>query len=422
MNLPFDQSAFSLEPSYIMHIDLNSCFATIEQQANRFLRGKPIGVVAYVSANGCILAPSIEAKKFGVKTGFRVKEAKKLCPNIIILPTDTSKYRYVHLKLRELLSYYTNDLVPKSIDEFVLNFKGSPFYGKGMMALGREIKHRIKEEIGDYMTVSIGISVNRFLAKTASNLQKPDGLNEINAGNYLEVYSRLTLTDLTGIAERTMARLNSSGIYSVLDLYNAPAKNLHFAFDSRVGYYWYQRLRGYEPDDYTIQRKSFGNSHTLKIAADKQAEITFLLAKLVEKTCSRMRRSGYKTQGVFVGFRYEDGTYWHINTKTKEVIWDSRDVYKQILKLYLKSPKKMIRLIHVGVFNLTQSEILQLDLFEDAQKKERVVEMVDKINNRWGNFVIGMAELVRAKPEISDKIGFGNVRELTDSLDSIQKW
>ena len=136
--------AFNPKPSTILHIDLNSCFATIEQQANPLLRGRPIAVAAYATPNGCILAPSIEAKQHGIKTGMRVKEGKLLYPRLIILPPDPWKYRNVHLKLRKLLSDYTYDLTPKSIDEFVLDFQ--KFSGSPMHKVGSEIKTRIKKD------------------------------------------------------------------------------------------------------------------------------------------------------------------------------------------------------------------------------------------------------------------------------------
>src|SRR3972149_8253578 len=183
---------FNHRPSTILHLDLNSCFATIEQQANPRLRGRPIAVAAFAAPSGCILAPSIEAKRYGVKTGMRVKEAHVLCPALIVLPPDPWKYRNVHLALKKLLGKYTNDFTPKSIDEFVLNLEGypalvesSPFdktqgYPErsrtdSMEKVGREIKERIKKEIGEWLTVSVGISTNRYLAKTAASLHKPDG-------------------------------------------------------------------------------------------------------------------------------------------------------------------------------------------------------------------------------------------------------
>src|SRR5664279_4177041 len=112
---------FNGAPSYIMHIDLNSCFATIEQQANPFLRGKPIAVAAFATDKACILAASVEAKRLGIKTGMGVADGKLIYPKLVVLTPDPWKYRNIHLKLRSLISNYTNDFAPKSIDEFVLN-------------------------------------------------------------------------------------------------------------------------------------------------------------------------------------------------------------------------------------------------------------------------------------------------------------
>ena len=122
---------FNRRPSSIMHIDLNSCFASVEQQANPFLRYKPIAVAAYDTPNGCIVAASIEAKRLGIKVGLRVKEGRLLCPDLIVRTPDSDKYRAVHIALKKLLSDYTPKIVPKSIDEFVLDFSGTPAFQKG---------------------------------------------------------------------------------------------------------------------------------------------------------------------------------------------------------------------------------------------------------------------------------------------------
>src|SRR3990172_11297955 len=121
---------FNPKPSTIMHMDLNSCFATIEQQANPMLRGKPVAVAAYTNSSGCIIAPSNEAKRYGIKTGMRVKDGKLLYPKLIVLPPDPWKYRTVHLQLKNLLLNYTEELVPESIDEFVLNLYIYPSMNK----------------------------------------------------------------------------------------------------------------------------------------------------------------------------------------------------------------------------------------------------------------------------------------------------
>ncbi len=400
---------FSNKPAYCMHIDLNSCFATVEQQANPLLRNRPLGVAAYDSSRGVIIAPSVEAKRLGIKVGYRVSEAKKICPEIVILPPDADKYRYIHHKLKDLLYSYTNEVVPKSIDEFILNFKGSPHCKKGLIATGAEIKKRIKDEVGDYITVSIGISKNRFLAKTASNLKKPDGLEEIDKNNFLEVYSKLQLMDLCGVGSKFMARLTAHGIHTVLQFYGASPYRLKSIFKSVAGYYWYLKLRGYEVENYNSPRRTFGQQYALPKPVKNLTELTPIMVKLVEKMGRRLRNEGYKTQGVHLSLVYADNTFWHMGRKTKKIIYDSRDIYREMVRLFFKAPSKKIKVVGVSCFNLKKAKNTQLGLFENTQKRENLTKMLDKINNRWGKFVIVPASLVGGEKYVPDRIGFGNV-------------
>jgi len=411
-----------------MHIDLNSCFATIEQQANPHLRGKPIAVAAYTTPAGCILAPSIEAKRYGIKTGMRVKDGKALYPKLIVLPPDPWKYRNVHLGLRRLLSNYTYEVAPKSIDEFVLDFKDSPCSGKEnpcRKQVAMEIKGRIKKEIGEWLTVSVGIAPNRFLAKLASQLKKPDGLEEINKDNFLNHYLKLKLTDLPYIKVRNAVRLNSVGIFSVLDFYQSPIWKLKAAFKSILGYYWYVRLHGYELDDVVFGRRSYGNSYALP--AGRQAfqtpeQIAPILTKLVEKMGFRLRRAGYKASGVHLAVTFRDGSFWHKGVSFPKVFFDSRDIYRQAFKIlcacpYLKPACRQagpVRDLAVSVFNLLKSGVSQLELFEDIEKRESLVKAVDEINERWGNFVLTPARMLSAATAVPDRIAFGNIKELEE--------
>ena len=137
----------------IMHVDLNCCFATIEQQANPLLRGKPIVVAAYNSPNGCVVAPSIEAKRYGIKTGMTVRDAKLLYPPVIVKTPDPAKYRAVHLLFRRIFRDYSPDVTPKSIDEAVIDLTDTLCLYKGtILDLGREIKKRFRTEIGEWMS------------------------------------------------------------------------------------------------------------------------------------------------------------------------------------------------------------------------------------------------------------------------------
>src|SRR3990167_1871680 len=220
---------FNPKPSTVMHLDLNSCFATIEQQANPNFRGKPVVVAAYPTDNGCIIAPSTEAKRIGIKVGMRVREGKALYPKLIVLPPDPWKYRFVNRKLLHLLQEYSPKISVKSIDEMVLDFQNTPYLSKGVINLACKIKKRVKKEIGSFLTVSIGIAPNRFLAKTASLLHKPDGLDEINLQNFQEIYKKLRVEQLCGIKTGNGVRLNSAGIFTAFDMYQATVAKLKSA-------------------------------------------------------------------------------------------------------------------------------------------------------------------------------------------------
>jgi len=404
---------FNPAPSLVMHLDLNSCFASIEQQANPNLRGKPVAVAAYVSPRGCILAASVEAKKMGVKTGLRVKDGLSLCPQLIVLPSDSDKYRFVHSRLRQLLSIYTPSLVPKSIDEFILDFKGTQY--SNLFDLSRIIKTKIKQEIGDWLTVSIGLGPSRFLAKVASNLKKPDGLEEININNYEAVYSRLTLPDLHGINTRLTARLNAGEIYTVTDFYNAPISSLRSVFHSIASYYWYLRLRGYEIDDVDFGRKSFGNMYSLPIPLSTPEELSPTLHKLVAKTTYRLRGDGYHARGFYIGLLFNDHSFWHHHYSLPRFLFHENDVYKIFYRLLLRAPsgKKVINLA-ISCFDLRSDNVVQLDLFNTVKKQLSVSSAMDNINRKYGSFVISSAGMSGTDSLVPDRIGFGNVDHLTD--------
>jgi DNA polymerase IV len=416
-----DNFKFNNGPSHTMHIDLNSCFATIEQQANPLLRGKPVVVAAFTSPGGCILASSIEAKKLGIKTGMRVRDGLDLYKNLIILPSDPHKYRDVHLKLRKIVSDYTNDFSPKSIDEFVLNLRDySVLKETPLKVVAQEIKKRIRCEIGEWLTVSVGIAPNRYLAKIAAGLNKPDGLDEINRINFLDIYSKLKLTDLTGIKKRNELRLNSMGIMSVLDFYNAPIWKKRAAFHSITGAYWHMRLSGFEIDDVEFARRSYGNSVAIGKNLTTTRDLSPILARLTEKTCSRLRRAGYKAAGVHLSILYKDGSYWHKGSTLAGSLFDARDVYKKLFHLLFMGIKTgsgkttPVLNLAVSVFNLTRVEPLQLDFFDDVKKRKSLVEAIDKINERWGSFSLGMARSFKGENMILDRIAFGGIKELEE--------
>ena len=394
--------SFNNNKPNIIHLDINSCFATLEQQANPLLREKVVVVGAYTTDSGCILAASVTAKKLGIKTGMRIKDAKKTYPKVICLPPDPPKYRYVHKRILKILKNYSLHVYPKSIDEFV--FKVLDNYDP--VTISKEIKRRIKEEVGEYITVSIGISTNRYLAKIASNLQKPDGLSLIDINNYKEVFSRLKLTSLTGIKKRNATRLNLVKIKTVLDFEKANLPKLKLAFGGIGGLYWYLRLKGYEVDDYKSVRKMYGNSFA---PPPKNANDTFkILSKLTQKTGLRIRNANLKIGGVHLFLQDRNGNSWHMGRNLKRDIFDSNDLYLELKKLVDLSPvKDNLRNIAISTYNLKSKNNLQLEIFSDVAKKEKLNNFIDRINLKHGEYTIYPARMVNTKDIVKDRIAFG---------------
>lgn len=400
-----------------MHVDLNSCFATVEQQLFPSLRGKPLVIAAYETPNGCVVAPSIEAKRYGIKTGMTVRDAKLLCKNVIVHNPDPPLVRHAHLLFKKVLRDYSPVVVPKSIDEIVIDFNNTLAYKRGLVTIGREIKERIRKEVGEHISCNIGISTNRFLAKLAASLHKPDGLDVIDNTNLEDVYKHITLIDLNGINTRFQARLNAYGILKPLDFLQATSDMLeHQVFKSICGFQWYFRLRGYEVDDIEFARKSFGQSYALKEQTSEPKELFRLMMKLCEKMGRRLRRNGFKTHGIHVGLVYTDLSYWHMGRMFHTPLYSTSDLYAKALLLLNRQPQwKQVRELGVSSYALLPTQPEQQSLFDDGQeKKQKLQDAIDQINDKYGEQVATPALMMGMKDIILDRISFGNIRELED--------
>jgi DNA polymerase-4 len=406
--LPENNSQIVFNPSApnILHIDLNSCFASVEQQANPLLRNKPVAVVHSDAPYGCILAPSVEAKLWGIKTGMNLAEGKKLCPWLIAREADPPKYREVHAKFARLLNDYSDHVISKSIDEFVFSLpsKFNP------AEVSKDIKSRIKSEIGDYLRVSIGVSTNQILAKLASGLHKPDGFDIIDKNNFLEVYQTIKLQDFCGINIRNEARLHRVGIFTVPQFYSTSIQTLTSVFESVLGRYWYTRLRGYEIDDVQFARRSFGQSYVLPRPM-QETEWRPILAKLVAKAARRLRAAGFSASGIHLYLRYTDHTSWHSGHNTSNLFYDDASLLTSALNLYSnrvtsKPVGRRVKKIAFTCFGLGEDNG-QLSCLRDLVKQKSLVSSLDKINDKWGEYSVTYGSMLGSKNHVRDAIAFG---------------
>lgn len=406
-----------------MYVDMNSYFASCEQQLQPRYRGRPIGVCPYMGPNAVVIAASKEAKQLGIKTGMLFSECKMLCPGFEMVPTRPVEYRRIHVKIMEILGSYCNkhDIIPKSIDEAVINLTNYTYIHKDVIGLAKNIKKDIAAQVGAYVTCSIGISGNVFLAKLATEIQKPDGLIHLTPENLDGYLSKMKLTDLPGIARGNEKRLNYAGIYSPMDMRNAPESLLRKAFGGIAGNYWYHRLHFKEVDLYTSGYKRMSAMRSLS-ASTRSGEQT--LTSMLISLCTHLEQRMVK-QDVFCGdiyfyASYYDGSYWKTDIKINQPLQDAIEMLHYI-ELRMKDHetpgvKKIMRrdmqAMGVVVGSFIKAENFQYSLFDNRMQKDKLRKIMYRIKDQYGKNMVRKASETIAAGQMKDAIGFGSVKDL----------
>lgn len=399
------------EKPMIMHIDLNSAFATTEQQAHPHLRGIPMGVTNRLSKECCVIAASYEAKALGIKVGMRRSEAVAICPNFIMLETDAPKYHKVYEKLVSIMRDYSPKIKMKSIDEGIIDFHGLEpvLKGRSLEDIGYEIKQRVRDDIGDWMKINVGIAPNRFLAKEAAGWHKPNGLDVIDHTSLLDYYADRKLTDLSGIADRNAARLNAYNIYTPTQFFYAKEQVLKKqVFKSINGTYWYRRLRGYEIDDFDTKLGMVGRQWVVKNPSRDTEYMRSCLSFLCETTGMKLRYKNVEARGICVWARLQNGENWYSKRMYKTTYYTNQEIYRRALEQFNSLPRgAIVQTIGLYCYMLTPSSRSQLSMFEDVQKEDWLTKSMDEINDFYGAFTVYTANSLTGKQIIKQKIPFG---------------
>ena len=293
-----------------LYVDFNSYFASVEQQLRPELRGKPIGVLAVMAETTCCIAASYEAKAFGIKTGTGVRDARKMCKDIVFIEARPPLYVQFHHKLIEIVESCTHVEKVLSIDEMVCFLTGSQQVKENALKLAAKIKREINKQY-PFIRSSIGIAPNTFLAKTASNMQKPDGCVVIEDADIPQKLFSLNLRALNGIGSQMEARLIRYGINTVEKLYTANRQQLRAAWGSIEGERYYDKLRGIEPYYVKNARSSLGHSHVLPPEQRNISGAKAVLHRLLQKAAMRMRSYDLLTSHISVKIKLR-------HRKTKE--------------------------------------------------------------------------------------------------------
>lgn len=384
----------------VLHVDMNAYFASVEQKANPLLRGKPVLVVADSRRRTVVMTASYEARPFGVKTGMNLYEAKKLCPQAVVVDGDSEKYLYSTSQLLDVFESFTDQVEMFSCDEAFLDVTGSRSYfradGEG---IARIIKARIKERIG--LPCSVGVAPNKLLAKLASEKQKPDGLTVIATEDVERCLAETPVEDLCGVGDKLVLKLEQIGIRTCKQLGDADIGLLENVFGFWA--YWLKRM-GQGRDDSPVRRltdqetvKSMGHSTTFpRDASDPEILRSFLLL-LSEKVALRLRRGGFQSHTVTLTVRYKDFTTFTRQSKGKEPLDDGYAIYSVALKIMRQiTLEQPVRLLGVSVSSLISSQSQEV-LFEALFRRGKLNGVVDRINRKFGLFTLRPAGIMHAE-------------------------
>ena len=405
MVLMVDKSLPQLErPLRWIFLDLNSYFASVEQAETPELRGKAMAVAPAFGDGGTIIAASYEAKKFGVYTGHKVREARELCPHIEIVPARQKLYVHYHQKILEAVDTVLPVDKVCSIDEMRFRLLGEERIPENAVAIAKDLKAAITSMVSPVMTSSIGIAPNPFLAKLATEFQKPDGLVVIRSEDLPHALDGRKLTVFPGINRRMEARLIAHRIFRSDDMVRAEKSELRQAFGSKVGEAWYHLLRGEELKEDLRPRKSLGHSNVLAPEFRNQSGAREILIRLIHKAAARLRGEGLyaKSANLYVD---DAGRFWQMNFRLPST-QDAVLITQRCMEFWETETFKKPLKVGITFHDLSTQPESTPSLFDEGRTHEEHGKAVDHLNHKFGKNTVFIASTANTKDHATEKIAF----------------
>ena len=379
----------------ILHMDMDAFFISVEQRDDPSLRGKPAAVCGSLSRS-VVTSATYEARPYGIRAGMPIQEAKRRCPQLILVEGDHSKYTETSSRIFSILKEYTPLVEVASIDEAYLDITQSTLLFKSPLHLGQAIKAHVLEK--EKLTCSVGIAPNKLLAKLASRLKKPDGLVVIEKEEVEKVLRDLPVSKLYGIGPRLEEALQAMGIFTCGPLGKFPVSSLTQRFGV-IGERLHEMGLGIDespviPFDEEEDPKSVSHNVTLEKDTSELEVLKKVLLQLSERVSRRMRRDSLYGKRVTLTVRYSD-FYTFTKQKTlSQSINSGNDIFRQGLEIYLSiSHPKPIRLLGIGM-SLLEKEWSQLGLFDRREKNDHLLKAMDQVNDRFGDWTLTWASLI----------------------------
>jgi len=416
-----------------LFVDLNSYFASVEQDTRPELRGKPVGIVPMLADSTVCIAASYEAKAHGVKTGTVVADAKRMCPGIVFVEARHELYVEYHHRIVEAVESCVPVTAVCSIDEMACRLIGRERPLLAALDLGMRVKRNILETVGPMMRSSVGLATNRFMAKVASDMEKPNGLVALPLDILPDALRTLTLRDLPGIGSRTEKRLNEQGIRTMDDLLALDCEHAGEVWGSVWGQRLWHWLHGEDFDfSETEHMKSLSHQHVLAPEMRTPEKAWAVAHKLLHKAAMRLRANGLwaASIGLAVGFavpRAENKPVSSFGVPTKG--WkselrlsecrDNPTLIAALQRLWKMQPEgeEYAHPYFVGVSlgGLVPDRLHSLNLFEggeDEQSRQRLLEAMDALNNKYGMQTLAPATMLDAYKAAPTRIAFHSIPDL----------
>ena len=409
-------------PLTALFVDCDSYFASVEQHLDPALRGKAVGVAPVMAETSCCIAASYEAKAFGVKTGTRISDARILCPGITIVEAKPPEYVRYHHRIIEAVEDCIHVEAVLSIDEMwawlPLNLRDPAT----VTDIGKRIKAAVARDVSPVIKVSIGAGPNKYLAKIASKMRKPDGLFVIEHHALPGVLHALDLRDLTGIGHNMEVRLHAAGIHTVATLCAASKETVRAAWGGVMGDRLWHLLRGDEIPDLETSRKSLGHSHVLPPDSRPPARAWPILCKLLHKACERLRAEGLLAGALTLQLTFLRGASWTAESPTTET--DSTVALMRLLdRLWRGRPDSRRPLLKVGIvltrlcehgnytpqLFATAESAAEAPTAADEAKHQRLDATLDRLRARYGRKVVYFGSVQESREQAPMRISFSHV-------------
>ncbi len=410
-----------------LFVDFNSYFASVEQEDNPRLRGRPIAVSPVIAPTGCCIAASVEAKTFGVKTGSLVRDAKRLCPDITIVEARPSLYVAWHRRLMAAIERAVPIAKVHSIDEAACELIGRQCKRENAVDLARQVKREVAAAAPNgAIRCSIGIAPNHWLAKTGTDMQKPDGLVVIEQKDLPGILHTLELTDLCGISHSMQARLHEVGIDTVAQLTAASRHTLRCAWGGIEGERMWALLRGQWLPERETQRGSVGHSHVLEPALRTPRGARAVLTKLLVKVAMRLRSYGLMAGALSIRIRFLGVEHRFEHDVAFDPTDDSRALLHRMNEALdraaprrggLPFPRLKPLSVSVTLHRVLPRTASSGSLFDDHRRGEALSALLDGVNARFGNNTLYFGGMHGALGAAPMRIPFTRVPELEHEED-----